>query len=342
MKVWRMRILAGMISVALSMIVLGIGECALQRFAPIHLTGIQSAYEYDEELGYRLKAGIHEYLLTDNLQEIRTGPLGNVGFEDDFSRYPALVFTLGDSYTQGTGNSADAAYPFQLDLLLNRDEAGLYQERFGIVNLGLAAFGTEQSLRAARRYAGIVGKPRYVLYLGCDNDAEDDALFQSGYRHGHVVSGNPRWGRWVEPLQWISNLELVKRAKFALAGLRQAFAGQTPPPAKASGAPAVTVAERTWPTLAEIVAQARAWDATIVVSWANLDTGSYEWLKAKAQQEGIAFADWEPAVRSVQARMPDLNYANPHSAGHWRPWTYGVIAESYARAMGLWPAPSAR
>jgi hypothetical protein len=329
-----------MVPVVLTAMLLGIGECALRSFAPIYLTGIQSAYEYDAELGYRLKPGIHQYLLTDNLQEIRTGPLGNVGYEDDFSRYPELVFALGDSYTQGTGNSADAAYPFQLDMLLNQDEEGLYRERFGIVNLGLAAFGTEQSLRAARRYAEIVGKPRYLLYLGCDNDFEDDEFFRNGYRHEHLVAGNPKWGRWVGPLLWIGDFELAKRARLALAGLRHPSASKRPAVATGNDASAPTVAERVWPTIAEIVELGHEWNATVVVSWANPDGGSYEWLEAKAAREGSAFADCIPAMRSVQARMPALNYANPHSAGHWRPWTNRIIAEAYARAMDVPPAPA--
>ena len=117
-------ILSLAVTFAVVLTMLGIGECTLRSFAPIHLTGIQSAYEYDAELGYRLKSGVHQFLLTDHLQEIRTGKLGNVGFADDFARYPTLVFALGDSYTQGTGNPSDTAYPFQLDMLLNQNAEG--------------------------------------------------------------------------------------------------------------------------------------------------------------------------------------------------------------------------
>jgi hypothetical protein len=328
------------VPVLLIAVLVGISECALREFAPIHLTGIPSAYEYDEELGYRLKSGTHQYLSTDHLEEIRTGKLGNVGFEDDFSRYPALAFALGDSYTQGTGNPADTSYPFQLDLLVNQDADGFYGERLGVVNLGLAAFGTEQSLRAARRYAGIVGKPKYVLYLGCDNDLDDDDVFRSGARHRHLVDGSPTWGRWVEPILWLSGFEVTKRAKLALAQFRDARRAAK---ANAAVSPDVrnqSVAERVWPTLAQITALAREWDAKIVVSWANPDSPSYAWLRTKAAEEGIPFADWAPRMRSVQERMPDLPYANSHSSGHWRPWTNGVIAESYAREMGVWPSPS--
>jgi hypothetical protein len=338
-------ILAAAVTFALMIITLGVGECALRTFAPIYLTGIQSAYEYDDELGYRLKRATHQYLLTDHLEEIRTGELGNVGFEDEFSRYPRLVFALGDSYTQGTGNPSDTAYPFQLDMLLNQDAAGFYSEQFGIVNLGLAAFGTDQSLLTARRYADLIGNPQYVLYLGCDNDFDDDQLFRSGYRHQHLVSGNPRWGGWVEPINWLSGFEVAKRVKLALAKIREARRVARTEATTASPGEARTqsVAERVWPSIAAIVEQARQWDAKIVVSWANPNTASYQWLRAKAAEEGILFADWVPRVESVQERMTALPLGNRHSSGHWRPWANRVIAESYARAMGVWPpAPSSR
>src|SRR5262249_22020078 len=129
-----------------SFITLVAAELALRIFAPVYTVGIQSAYQYDPELGYRLTPGVHSYQLTDHLEEIRTNAIGTVNFQEHFERYRTLVFAAGDSYTQGTGNSSDSSYPFQLDLLLNQDDHGLYGERYGIVNLGLAAFGTEQSL----------------------------------------------------------------------------------------------------------------------------------------------------------------------------------------------------
>lgn len=320
--------------------VLAVAECALRLFAPVYTVGIQSAYQYDPELGYRLAPGIHRYQLTDHLEEIRTNALGTVNFQEHFDRYPVLVFAAGDSYTQGTGNSADSSYPFQLDMLLNQDENGLYATRYGVVNLGLAAFGTEQSLIAIKRYAGLVGKPRYVLYLGCDNDWEDDVLLRSGYRNQQLVAGSPKWGRFVKPLIWLSQFELVKRAKLALSEFRRARLVSR----AASGAPGTgepSVAERVWPTIEQIVALSHEWNAILVLGWANPDSDSYAWLKAKAAAEQISFADWKPPMESVRGKIPDLPMQNPHSGGHWRPWTNGVIARTYARAMGVTPTPAA-
>jgi hypothetical protein len=317
--------------------VLAVAEVLLRSFAPVHLVGIQRAYQYDPELGYRLAPGVHDYELTDHLEEIRTNALGSVNFQEQFDSYPVLVFAAGDSFTQGTGNSSDASYPFQLDLLLNQDDQGLYQAKFGIVNLGLAAFGTEQSLIALKRYAEVIRKPRYVLYLGSDNDWDDDVLLRAGYRHQHVVAGSPRWGRLVGPLQWLNRFELVKRAKLAAANVRRPPDTKGASPTTGGAGSEASVAERVWPTIERIVELSRDWDAILVIGWANPNTASYAWLKQKAAESHIRFADWAPVAESVRDKMPELPLANPHSGGHWRPWTNSIIARTYARSMGVVP-----
>jgi hypothetical protein len=183
------------LALALAAIALAIAaaELLLRAFAPLHLAGIQRAYIHDPELGIRLRPGLDATQLSDHLEEIRTNPLGTVNFQPGFSGYQALVFALGDSYTQGTGLPSDAAYPFQLDLLLNTGDDGAYRKAFAVVNLGLAAYGAEQSLIALRRYAGELGPPKYCLYLGSENDHFDDVLFRGGYRHDSLVEGSPRW-----------------------------------------------------------------------------------------------------------------------------------------------------
>ncbi|MGH7288471.1 MAG: hypothetical protein ACREI8_10690 [Myxococcota bacterium] len=317
---------------------LAVAEYGLRSFAPVYTVGIQEAYQYDAELGYRLKPSVHQYELTDHLEEVKTNALGSVNFAESFASYPVLVFAVGDSYTQGTGNSTDAAYPFQLDLLLNQDADGFYRERYGVVNLGLAAFGPEQALVALERYAKLLGKPGFVLYFGCDNDADDDLLFRSGYRHRHIVEGSPTWGALVRPALWLSDFQLVKRVKLALGQLRQ---GGILPQEASPNAPTPSVAERVWPVVERMASLSREWNATLVLGWANPGTASYDWLRDKAAAEGIPFADWEPAMESVRQKQPGLSYANPHSGGHWRPWTNGVIAQTYARAMGVWsPQPA--
>lgn len=334
MRERRHRLLLLLVSLGSCLALLAVAECGLRAAAPIHLTSIQSAYQYDDELGYRLAPGVQRLLLTDHLQEVHTNRLGTVNYQESFDGYGALAFALGDSFTQGTGLPADASYPLQLDLLLNRDERGLYQKRLGIVNLGLAAFGGRQSLISLERYAEQLGRPRYILYLGSDNDWDDDVLFESGYRHRHIVEGSPVYGRWVRPLLWLGRLELVKRGKLALAGLQRGrLVAAADRSQRSDTGRAVSVAEREWPVIEEMQRLGREWDATLIVSWANAPGSSYSWLRDKAAEAGIPFADWEPRVASVQQAMPELPFANPHSGGHWRSWANGEIARSFADAI---------
>lgn len=143
-----------LVSVSSCLVLIGFAEFGLRVVAPIHLAGIQSAYRYDEDLGYRLGPGLHLYRLTDHLEEVRTNRLGTVNFQESFDGYPEVAFALGDSFTQGTGLPADASYPFQLDLLWNRDELGFYAKKLAIVNLRLAAFG------GSNRWSRSSGSPR--------------------------------------------------------------------------------------------------------------------------------------------------------------------------------------
>lgn len=321
---------------AIGAVSLAATEVILRVFAPLHFTGIQSSYIYDEEIGYLPRPGVHELQLTDFLQEVRTNGFGTLNYQETFDAYPLRVFTLGDSYTQGAGLPPDAAYPFQLDLELNTRDDGLYEPRVAVVNLGLAAFGGEQSLLVLRRYAKRLGAPAAVAYLGSDNDYDDDRLFEAGYRHRHLVYGSPRWEPFVGPLLWASHFEVFKRAKMALGALQRMTLLDG---AEAGGAaaeprgPKPSVAELSWPVIQKIHAECDALGADLVVSWANATSPSYAWLRERARAEGLAFADWWPRVESVRAVAPEAPVWNPHSGGHMRTWVNHEIAESYADAL---------
>jgi hypothetical protein len=189
-------------------------ELLLRVFFPVYLTGYVGAYRYDEQLGYRLKSSIHFLKTTDYLEEVCTNKLGTVNFQETFDKYSKLVFTIGDSYTQGTGLPSDAGYPAQLDLMLNMQNQE-YRPDYGVVNLGLAAFGAEQEILSVLIYKRIIGKPAYILYLGCSNDYDDDIMFREGLRHRHLVDGNPHYSAaLVKPMQWLTNdTEIGKRLK---------------------------------------------------------------------------------------------------------------------------------
>lgn len=302
-------------------------EVALRLFAPVHLVGFPGAYEYDAELGVRAKPGVHALRTTDHQQELRVNRLGTVNFQEDFSGYRKRLFALGDSYTQGTGLPADAAYPFQLDLLLNRDAAGRYERRVAVINLGLAANGGEQSLLILRRFTEKLGRPDVVLYLGAENDARDDAMFLRGDRHRHLVDGSPRWGAALPLVRWAAETELGKRLRLAL---KRSSTVSTKPADARSGP---SVAEQQRSVFERLLAQCRDKNTTLVVSWAAAPSASYDWLKTWAATNDVGFADWLPGTESVRRSIPDLPLINPHSGGHLRPWVNRVIAEEFARQV---------
>lgn len=306
-------------------------EATLVTAFPLHLTGDPNWYQYDPELGVRLREGLHGFRTTDHQAEIRTNGLGTVNFQESFADYRTLVFALGDSYTQGTGLPSDVSYPAQLDLKLNLT-SGSYEKRYAVVNLGLAAYGLEQEIISLERYRKLLGNPTYILFLGCDNDFEDDQLFLAGYRHKHLVLGNPAYGRWLKLLQWAGEREIGKRLKL-MSGLlaRRMTLGSTDD--KTSTNPAVPVAALERERLNRLLALAKSNDATLIVSWANVEPdghgGSYDSLKQWARANGVRFADWYPTVASVERAVPYPLW-NRHSAGHYRTWVNGIIADAMA------------
>ena len=328
------RLLAAVATVLFSILcVLAASEIGLRIFKPLYTVGIDRAFVYDSEVGYRFKPNLTLRRTTDFLEEIRTNPLGVTGFQDDFGGYSTLVFCLGDSFTQGVGVPVDAAYPFQLDLLLNRDAEGKYIKRYGVVNLGVAGYGGEQSLLALRHYAALLGKPGIILYLGVENDYEDDLIFRSGSRRRHLVDGSPYWGRLLGPARWLFNTEIGKRAKWVGGELWRAEAL----PASAPGRQ-LSRAELEEPVLQRIAAASHEYGALLIVSWSptpvpSTSAPSYRWLKAWSMRNSVPFADWMGVVESVRASIPVLPVDNPHSGNHWRVWVNQVMAAEFARQI---------
>jgi hypothetical protein len=327
---WLGRIFSVLISTFISLLVL---ELILRTFLPAYQTSIPEAYQYDSELGFRLRPGIHLFKTADFQQEVQVNNLGTVNFQENFDGYETIVFAVGDSFTQGTGLPADMSYPAQLDLMLNKDAQGFYTKKYGVVNLGLAAFGGEQSVLTVRRWATVVRQPKYILYLGCVNDYEDDVLFKSGYSNRHLVEGNPAWGSMVRPMQWLTNdLQIGIRAKLLLAEARRSQLGAAD--GKKYGVPEnpPSTAELEQAALEKLAAYAKENNATLIVGWSE-EGLSYDWLKVWAANNSIRFADWGPKVNSVLASIPSLPTENQHSAAHHRGWVNHLIAEEYARQI---------
>ena len=320
-------------------VALVVSELALRFFAPLHLAGYVGVYQYDDELGFRTAPNVNHLRLTDHLQEFVTNAYGTVNHSDDFSGWEKVVFTIGDSFTQGTGVPPDAAYPFQLDLALNAQN-GAYKKQFAVINLGLGAYGLSQEIITARRFARLIRPPDYILQLGYGNDVDDDILFRSGYQHTHLVQGNPNWFGLGGELGWISErVEIIKRIKLAVASFRRSQVTADDDDARrasvASGATAPTLASRMERQYFELKALSAELGATLIVSWvvcegAVADEGSYAWLKQWSANNGVLFADWCDTAMSVVAAQPKLTVYNPHSGGHYRPWVNRIVADAFA------------
>lgn len=320
------------ISLVLSAVLVGllVAELTLRLFSPRYYPVIPAAYEYDPEMAFRLRPGTHLFATTDHQQESVSNSLGTANFQESFDGYESLVFAVGDSYTQGTGLPADVSYPAQLDLILNRDEQGFYVRKFGVVNLGVAGFGGEQSLINLRRVETRLRPPAFILYLGCDNDFEDDLAFRSGERHRIVIAGSPVWGSLTRPLRLFyerTHLGLLARAAY-----RQRVRDRMVNEATGRLGRKPSVAELELPVLERIKSYAEQNHSVLVVSWSE-ETESYSWLKSWAAQRGVPFADWAPKAGSVKGVMPGLTPDNQHSGGHHRGWTNQFIATEFARQI---------
>jgi hypothetical protein len=307
-----------------------IAESALRLFRPQFYPLIPAAYEYDPETAYRLRPGAHMFATTDHQQESVANRLGAANFQESFDGYEALVFAVGDSYTQGTGLPADMSYPAQLDLMLNRDDEGFYVKRFGVVNLGVAGFGGEQSLLNLQRSATRLGPPSFILYLGCDNDFEDDLSFRSGDRHRIVIEGSPLWGNLTRPLRLLfehTHIGLLARATY-----RQRVRDRMVSEATGQSGRKPSAAESELSIFERLKSYAEEHHSVLVVSWSE-ESASYPWLKSWAVQRGVAFADWAPKAASVREVMPGLSLDNQHSGGHHRGWANQLIASEFARQI---------
>jgi len=256
-----------------------------------------------------------------------------VNFQDNFQGYEKIVFAIGDSYTQGTGLPSDANYPFQLDLILNTGCCGFeYSKKFAVVNLGLAAFGLKQAIISAELYQAVLGTPNYILWLGCDNDYEDDLSFESGNRHKHLVDENPHYSIFLKPLQIITNdVEIGKRLKLAWANYRRnSNSGKKSFSESVETHFSESVAMKLSPRLNELLVFCCQHDTKLIVSWANHSGESYVWLKKWAGENDVGFADWWPRVESLKKAIPLIPLANPHSGGHYRTWVNKMMAVSFA------------
>ena len=301
-------------------------EVFLQFFLPVRFCDAMETFRHDPELGVSFVPSVHVLQTTDYQQEVKINQLGTVNFQEDFTRYKSLVFAVGDSFTQGVGLPADASYPAQLDLVLNiRD--GSYEALFGVVNLGMGGYGGMQNILQLKKYTQRLGRPDFILYLGCQNDPQDDEMFRRGERHRAIFSNTPGMNAFWKIRLWITRrTEIGKRARLAWGRFRGAGSMAMVP--DSAGSAFSSQIEN----LREAARCAYESNSILVVSWAS-DDADYRAMKKWAKEQSIEFADWAPAVRSLLQSNPNLPLDNPHSGGHYRTWINTIIAKTFAKII---------
>lgn len=317
------------ILVPLTLLLLATEAILTIRF-PIHSADMSGAYQYDEELGVRVKPNLHWTDTTDHYRELRTNAKGTVNLQESFADYRRLVFAVGDSYTEGIGVGLDSSYPFQLDMQLNLGTNG-YQKEYGVVNLGLAGYGLQQATLTARRYAAEIGKPAFILYLAAHNDPIDDRRFSNGDSHRYHVDGNPNVGLSPGLIRIVSSTQLGKRLRRALSPSRRRRGRMNKELAQTrKDAPKPPGwSELQEAHLTKLKEAAADLDAALIIGFAGWGD-DYESLRDWAKREGVTFADWQTQSESMIEAFPALPRHNSHSGGHLRPWVYRLIAESMA------------
>ena len=110
----------------------------------------------------------------------------------------ANIGVFGDSFTENIKMAAPYSFTEPLDYLLNL--AG--EDRFNVLNFGVAGYGTGQSFMHYTSFSGRAWDFDQVLYVYCHNDLRD--IYRSGLFHldeaGRMVQAEAVRERWWVPL----------------------------------------------------------------------------------------------------------------------------------------------
>ncbi|MBD1144021.1 SGNH/GDSL hydrolase family protein [Pelagibacterales bacterium SAG-MED33] len=305
-----------------------LAEISLRVFYPLNLTGDISNYEYDENLGIKLKDNLNSVYITDHRQEVITNKKGTLNYESEFSNYDNLIITIGDSNTQGVGVPFDSSYPFVLYTQLNSED----KESWGVVNMALAAYGTKQAILVYKIKYKIFMKPKFVTYLADKNDYMGDLFFDKGYKHMHLVKNSPRFFGYAEILGYVSQkIELIKRIKYILSETKLSQNYN-----KVEENFEKVFLNNYAKKLLEFNNYLRNNQISFIFAWNSLDenknnvcSSEYNFVKNWAKQNNIIFADWCPNFKKIANLSNAIPVINDHSSSHARPWINRIIAQSF-------------
>lgn len=319
--------------IGVNLIILGflvvVLEVIIRFFFPFYTADTVEIYKYDELTGYTLKPNLNVRKSSDYLQEYHTNTIGTANYEDFNLDTSDFIFTVGDSYTFGCGNALEESYPALLDMILKENTYEF--ENTKVVNLGVNGFSGMQNLLRLENYTKQLKAPKYVLYLGCDNDFSGDLLFKQGYKHKHLVEGNPYWGIFYKPMKFfLQDLHIGRYAKNLIGKVRRQSitAAQNESNQKNDNQSVAALEVSVLDSLKLYCAEN---NIELIVSWVieEGNTDSYYWTQKWAKNNNIAFANWLPKVENRQEQIQDIEMINAHSGGHYKTWVNYLIAKSY-------------
>lgn len=320
-----------------SIISILIAEFLLRFFMPVRLCNTVSQFRYDAKLGVVSKPNLKKTILTDHIIEIFTNDIGTRNYLDknELMQYGKIIFCIGDSYTEGTGNMTDQSYPFYLDFLLNRKN-NIYEKKFSVINLGLGAYGSIQSYLILKMYIEKIGRmPDVVIYFICQNDIYDDALFKANRRHIQIVSGSPRYPYFIESLnEFLEYSQIYIRTKMILKkmlSLSPADYGAIEE--KDSRGKIKQFDPERLPGLISLIDFSKANNIRLITSYADYTSNNYNLFKTFAAKNRVLFADYKPDLERMNRIFTRLPVNNEHSGGHFRSWVNFVIASNFAELI---------
>jgi hypothetical protein len=318
-------------------------EIMLKWLSPRYFCNSISQFQYDKDLGVIAKPNLRKSILTDHIIEIYTNRIGSRNYleKNELLEYSKIVFCIGDSFTEGVGNMTDESYPFYLDMILNRKD-NVYEKNYAVFNLGLGAYGSEQSYLILLKYTEIIRKnPDVIIYFICSNDPEDDILFKSGHRHKHVITGSPYHSRltvaineildrsqiYYRSKQFVDNIIMKKRVNNinpnkkstpALSEIKSDYSQ-----------PKLSISDQL-SGLSKIISFSKENDIKLIISYTGHGSKEYEMLKEFAAENDIFFSDFNPDIKRMQSVFSRLPINNEHSGGHFRSWVNYIIASNFA------------
>jgi len=307
-------------------------EFLLHMLFPIRYADILDSYEYSDRLGYKFKKNLYNTESTDHYKEDITNSIGIVNIEEDYSDYNKIIYTIGDSYTKGSGSMYDASYPFFLSLFLNGGkEPNIYFKKdYGVLNLGVPGYGLKQSIIRLDEIRNKSVPPDIICYLGSENDYSDDALFLSGYKHKHLVDNNPFWNKWyMKPLKILQRTQILSRLKLFISIFRQRMIIEKSDSNKES----IPNSQKMLLDLNRLIAASKKNDSQLILSWSDPESDSYNWLKTFSKEHNIMFADWHSIAKDYKMNFLPPKEINLHSGGHKRSWVNYIIALSFSHKI---------